>query len=58
MIAFFNGDFMEKDEITISPDDKGFLFADGLYEVIRSYRGKLFRTKEHIERPNCGATPP
>ena len=35
MIAFFNGDFMEKDEITISPDDRGFLLADGFYEVIR-----------------------
>ena len=55
MIAFFNGEFMEKDKIAISPDDRGFLFADGLYEVIRSYRGKLFRAKEHIDRLNYGA---
>jgi len=55
MIAYFNGDFLEKDEITISPDDRGFLFADGLYEVIRSYRGKLFRAQDHIERLNYGA---
>ncbi len=56
MIAYFNGEFMEKDEITISPDDRGFLFADGLYEVIRSYRGKLFRAEDHIARLNYGAT--
>jgi hypothetical protein len=58
MIAYFNGDFLEKDEITISPDDRGFLFADGLYEVIRSYRSKLFRAKEHIDRLSCGAANP
>jgi len=56
MIAYFNGEFLEKDEITISPDDRGFLFADGLYEIIRSYHGKLFRTQDHIERLTYGAT--
>jgi len=55
MIAYFNGTFLEKEEIHISPDDRGFLFADGLYEVIRSYQGKLFRTQDHIERLNYGA---
>jgi len=55
MIAYFNGEYLEKNEINISPDDRGFLFADGLYEVIRSYRGKLFRAKDHIGRLNYGA---
>ncbi|WDP91604.1 MAG: D-amino-acid transaminase [Desulfobacter sp.] len=55
MIAYFNGEYLEKDEITISPDDRGFLFADGLYEVIRAYRKKLFRAKDHIDRLNAGA---
>ena len=55
MIAYFNGEFLEKDKVRISPDDRGFLFADGLYEVIRSYRGTPFRIRDHIERLNYGA---
>ncbi len=56
MIAYFNGAFLEKENIHISPDDRGFLFADGLYEVIRSYQGCLLRAKEHIDRLNYGAS--
>jgi D-alanine transaminase len=55
MIVYFNGRFMEKENVSISPDDRGFLFADGLYEVIRSYEGKLFRPGDHIDRLNYGA---
>ncbi|NQV19388.1 MAG: D-amino-acid transaminase [Armatimonadetes bacterium] len=50
MIAYFNGEFIPKEKVIISPDDRGFLFADGAYEVIRSYNGKLFKPDEHIER--------
>ncbi len=55
MTAYFNGRFMEKDEIRISPDDRGFLFSDSLYEVIRHYPGLLFRPEAHIRRLNHGA---
>jgi D-alanine transaminase len=55
MIAYFNGRYLGRDEVRISPDDRGFLFADGLYEVIRSYRGRLFRVAEHLDRLNYGA---
>ena len=55
MIAYFNGKFMPKDDIAISPDARGFLFADGLYEVIRSYRGRLFQIGPHLERLARGA---
>ena len=55
MTAYFNGQYLPKSEITISPDDRGFLFADGLYEVIRAYDGVLFRTDDHIRRLNRGA---
>lgn len=37
-------------EIRISPDDRGFLFADGLYEVVRAYGGKPLKTTEHLDR--------
>jgi D-alanine transaminase len=55
MIAYYNGRFMEKDEIHISPDDRGFLFSDSLYEVIRYYPDLLFRPEAHIRRLNHGA---
>lgn len=50
MIAYINGIYLEEEEIRISPNDRGFLFSDGLYEVIRSYEGRLFEAQAHIER--------
>jgi len=50
MIAYFNGSYLHKEEIQISPDDRGFLFADGVYEVVRAYGGKPFRMAEHMDR--------
>lgn len=37
-------------EASISPDDRGFLFADGVYEVIYAYEGFLFRAESHWRR--------
>ena len=54
-ISYFNGQFLPIDQIAISPDDRGFLFADGLYEVMRSYNGLIFRAPDHISRLNFGA---
>ena len=50
MIAYLTGDYLSQDQIHISPDDRGFLLADGAYEVIRAYRGRLFRLDAHLER--------
>ena len=50
MIAYFNNRFLPKEEIRISPDDRGFLFGDGVYEVIRAYSGKLFQADAHLMR--------
>ncbi len=55
MLAYLNGQYLPYNQITISPDDRGFLFADGLYEVIRSYEGKLFRLQDHLDRLAFGA---
>ena len=49
-IAFLNNDFMPDEEVRISPFDRGFLFADSIYEVMPCYRGKLFRFEEHMAR--------
>jgi D-alanine transaminase len=50
MIVYYNGKFLRKEEVAISPDDRGFLFADGVYDVIHAYAGRLFRCDEHLAR--------
>jgi D-alanine transaminase len=50
VIVYFNGQLMPKDDVRISPDDRGFLLADGVYEVIASYRGRLFEADAHFKR--------
>ncbi|MFH1756070.1 MAG: aminotransferase class IV, partial [Candidatus Latescibacterota bacterium] len=50
MIVYLNGHFVAKEDAKISPDDRGFLFADGAYEVIRSYAGELFEPAAHLDR--------
>jgi len=47
---YLNGKFIKGNELGISPFDRGFLFADGVYETIRWHNGKLFRLEEHFER--------
>ncbi len=48
--VFFNGSYLPKHEVRISPDDRGFLFADGIYEVVRSYSGRPFELAAHMTR--------
>jgi D-alanine transaminase len=48
--AYFNGKFLPKNEISISPDDRGFLFADGIYEVVRWYEGFFYDMNSHMAR--------
>jgi D-alanine transaminase len=49
-IAHFNGRLMPLDEIRISPLDRGFIFGDGVYEVIPVYDGTMLHGREHFER--------
>ena len=49
-IAFINGHFLPWQEATISIDDRGFQFGDGVYEVIRTYNGQPFHLDAHLER--------
>src|SRR6476619_1026927 len=49
-IAYFNGQFLPLDRITISPLDRGFIFGAGVYEVIPVYGGVMLRAREHFER--------
>ena len=50
MVVYFNRQLLELNKVQISPFDRGFLFADGVYETIRTYNGKLFKIDEHLKR--------
>lgn len=52
--VYFNGSYLPKDEVRISPDDRGFLFGDGVYEVVRTYGGTLFALEPHLARLRFG----
>ena len=52
--VYLNGDYLPMEEARISPMDRGFLFGDGIYEVVPSYDGQLVGFKPHMERMQDG----
>ena len=48
--VFLNGEFLPLEQARVSVLDRGFLFGDGVYEVIPAYAGRLFRLTEHLDR--------
>ncbi len=50
MLYFIDGQFTEREGLTISIDDRGYYFGDGVYEVIKVYGGELYTAEEHINR--------
>lgn len=50
MIVFLNGKFVEKSRAKVSVFDRGFLYGDGVYDVLRTYNGKVFNVQAHVER--------
>jgi len=50
MNVYLNGDYLDDSEARISIFDRGFMFGDGVYEVIPVYGGRLFRFDQHLVR--------
>jgi D-alanine transaminase len=48
--VYLNGQFLPLEEAKISPLDRGFIFGDGVYEVIPYYAGRGLRAVEHLKR--------
>jgi branched-chain amino acid aminotransferase len=48
--VYIGGKFLPQEDATISVFDHGLLYGDGVFEGLRSYRGKVFRLREHIQR--------
>ena len=52
--VYLNGNYIPMNEARISPMDRGFLFGDGIYEVVPSYDGKLVGLAPHLKRMQDG----
>lgn len=49
-LAWLDGRITALADASVSVEDRGYLFADGVYEVIRAYGGRLFAAEDHLKR--------
>lgn len=49
-VCYLNGEYQPLQDARISPLDRGFLFADSVYEVVPVYSGRMYLFREHFER--------
>jgi len=49
-IVWLNGELTDYEKASVSLDDRGFYFGDGVYEVIRAYGGRPFAVDRHLAR--------
>lgn len=49
-VVYFDGRYIDKEEVRVSPDDRGFLLGDGIYEVAAAYDGRFVALDRHMER--------
>lgn len=54
-LIWFNGRVMPLADARIGVEDRGFQFADGVYEVVRVYGGRAFTLSEHLDRLDSSA---
>jgi branched-chain amino acid aminotransferase len=48
--VYINGTLYDKENAKVSVYDHGLLYGDGVFEGMRSYNGRVFRLKEHLDR--------
>ena len=49
-VVYLNGELLPRERATLSVDDRGFIFGDGIYEVTRVVNGRLFEADRHMRR--------
>src|SRR5262245_42654922 len=48
--AYWSGQFVDWDQVRIDPVDRGFLVGDVVFDVARTFNGKSFRMRQHVDR--------
>ncbi len=49
-IAYFNGDYVPESEVRVPFRDRSWIFGDGAFDMTRTFNGRLFKIREHVER--------
>jgi branched-chain amino acid aminotransferase len=49
-IAYFNGSYVPEAEVRVPYRDRSFIYGDGCFDMTRTFNGKPFKVKEHIDR--------
>jgi branched-chain amino acid aminotransferase len=49
-VAYFCGEWMPASQVKIDPMDRGFLVGDAVFDVARTFNGRSFRLREHVDR--------
>jgi D-alanine transaminase len=49
-IAYVNGRYLPQSEASVNIEDRGYQFADGIYEVVHLYEGRLIDAERHLAR--------
>ena len=49
-IAYLNGRWMQPEDARVPVFDRGFMFGDGIYEVMAVYNGQVFMREQHLDR--------
>ena len=52
-LAWFNGKFMPEKQVLIPFRDRSWRYGDGAFDMTRTFNGRAFRLKEHIDRFYC-----
>ncbi|MBT4394270.1 MAG: branched-chain amino acid aminotransferase [Acidiferrobacteraceae bacterium] len=49
-VAYFNGQYLPESKVCVSFRDRGFILGDAVFDAERTFAGKIFRLKAHIDR--------
>ncbi|QQE72919.1 D-amino-acid transaminase [Brevibacillus composti] len=49
-MLYVDGKWVEADQLSVHPEDRGYNFGDGIYEVVRIYKGKMYQWEGHLTR--------
>ena len=49
-IAYYNGEYLPESEVRIPFRDRGFLLGDAIFDTARTFSGRIFKLREHIDR--------
>lgn len=50
MKVIWNSQLVDREDVRIDPEDRGYQFGDGIYEVVRAYNGTYFCLDDHVDR--------